>query len=178
MPSRVKTPPSLRIGHGYDLHRLEPKTPPGRGRPFILGGVTLDHPKGPVSHSDGDAVYHAVVDAIFGALGQPDIGQQFPDTDPAYKGVSRAKFVTAAREAISRASFEIQTLDITVICEQPKLAPLKAQMISNIAHLLQVGIDRVNLKAKTHEDVDAVGEGRAVEVHAVVLLAMVSSGNA
>jgi len=161
---------ALRIGHGYDLHRLEPLAPVGRGRPFILGGVRFDHPVGPVGHSDGDAVYHAVVDALLGALGLPDIGQAFPDTDPKWDGQDSAHFVVAAREAIARAGYAVVNIDATVICERPKLADRKGEMIANIARLLGIDAATVNLKGKTREKVDAVGEGRAVEVHVVALL--------
>ena len=162
--------PPLRIGHGYDLHRLEPPPPTGAGRPFVLAGVRFEHPVGPVGHSDGDAVYHAVVDALLGALGLPDIGQAFPDTDPKWDGQDSAYFVRRAREAVSARGFSLVNLDVTVICERPKLSPAKGAMIANIADLLGIPHDRVNLKGKTHEKVDAVGEGRAVEVHVVALL--------
>lgn len=162
--------PPLRIGHGYDLHRLEPPPPAGSGRPFVLGGVRFEHPVGPVGHSDGDAVYHAVVDALLGALGLPDIGQAFPDTDPKWDGQDSAYFVRRTREAVSARGFTVVNLDVTVICERPKLSPAKGAMIANIADLLGIPHDRVNLKGKTHEKVDAVGEGRAVEVHVVALL--------
>lgn len=167
--------PAIRIGHGYDLHRLEPPPPNGSGRPFILAGVRLDHPVGPVGHSDGDAVYHAVVDALLGALGQPDIGQAFPDTDPAWDGQDSAYFMEAARRRVAELGFGVVNLDVTVICERPKLSPHKARMIANIARALGLDPSQVNLKGKTHERVDAVGEGRAVEVHVVTLLAA-SSG--
>ncbi len=168
------TLPALRIGHGYDLHRLEPVAPAGKGRPFILGGARFDHPLGPVGHSDGDAVFHAVVDALFGALGMADIGQTFPDSDPAWEGKDSSFFVEAARAKVARSGFEVVNLDITVVCERPKLADRKREMIGNIARLLGIDAARVNLKGKTHESVDAVGEGRAVEVHVVVLLAALS----
>jgi 2-C-methyl-D-erythritol 2,4-cyclodiphosphate synthase len=167
---------TLRIGHGYDLHRLEAPPPVGRGRPFILGGVHFDHPVGPVGHSDGDAVYHAVTDAILGALGLPDIGQLFPDDDPRWEGEDSRVFLEEAARRMRGAGWELVNADITVICERPKLSPAKGAMIANIAGLLGTDRTRVNLKGKTHEKVDAVGEGRAVEVHVVVLLA--SSGRA
>jgi len=162
--------PPLRIGHGYDLHRLEPPPPAGAGRPFVLAGVRFEHPVGPVGHSDGDAVYHAVVDALLGALGLPDIGQAFPDTDPKWDGQDSAYFMGRAREAVAAGGFAVVNLDVTVICERPKLSPAKGAMIANIADLLGIARDRVNLKGKTHEKVDAIGEGRAVEVHVVALL--------
>lgn len=167
--------PALRIGHGYDLHRLEPPPPVGKGRPFILGGVRFDHPVGPVGHSDGDAVYHAVTDAILGALGLPDIGQLFPDTDPRWDGEDSRVFLEEAARRMRAAGWELVNADVTVICEKPKLSPHKAAMIANIARLLGVASGQVNLKGKTHEKVDAVGEGRAVEVHVVALLAAAAS---
>jgi 2-C-methyl-D-erythritol 2,4-cyclodiphosphate synthase len=162
--------PSLRIGHGYDLHRLEPIRPAGHGRPFVLGGERFDHPLGPVGHSDGDAVYHAVFDAVMGALGLPDIGQAFPDTDPAHEGRDSADFLRAARERLASEGWRVVNLDVTVVLERPKLSPRKDAMGRNIAALLGLEPGQVNLKGKTHEKVDAVGEGRAVEVHAVALL--------
>jgi 2-C-methyl-D-erythritol 2,4-cyclodiphosphate synthase len=169
---RVSVQPELRIGHGYDLHRLEVLAPQGTGRPFVLGGVRLEHTHGPVAHSDGDALYHAVTDAILGALGLPDIGQLFPDTDPRYESEDSWVFIEeAARQAVER-GYAVSNLDVTVILERPKLSPVKEQMRRNVASALRVEPERVNIKGKTHEKVDAVGEGRAVEVHAVVLLAL------
>jgi len=167
-----------RIGHGYDLHRLEPRPPAGKGRLLILGGVRFDqHPAGPISHSDGDAVYHAVTDAMLGALGLPDIGQLFPDDDPRHESADSAIFIRAAADRIGAAGYAVINLDITVICEKPKLGPHKQEMIANIARLVGCGESQVNLKGKTHEKVDAVGEGRAVEVHAVALLMNTRSGS-
>jgi 2-C-methyl-D-erythritol 2,4-cyclodiphosphate synthase len=161
---------SFRIGHGYDLHRLEPRPPAGQGRPFILGGVRFDHPMGPVSHSDGDAVHHAVTDAILGALGEPDIGQLFPDDDPRNESEDSAVFLREAASRMAARGFALGNLDITVICERPRLSPHKDRMAVNVARVLGCERARVNLKGKTHEQVDAVGEGRAVEVHVVALL--------
>lgn len=172
--SKPSNQPQFRIGHGYDLHRLEPRPPQGNGRVLVLGGVKFpDHPVGPISHSDGDAVYHAVTDAILGALGLPDIGQLFPDDDPRNESADSAIFVTEASNHAAARGFVLSNLDITVICERPKLSPHKPGVIANLARLLNCDPSRVNLKGKTHEKVDAVGEGRAVEVHAVVLLAAV-----
>ncbi len=159
-----------RIGHGYDLHRLEPVAPAGNGRPFILAGLEFDHPLGPVGHSDGDAVFHAVTDAVLGALGEADIGQLFPDTDPANESADSAIFVDAAAQRMRDRGYRIGNLDVTVVCEAPKIGPHKPRMIANLAARLGCEAERVNLKGKTHEQVDAIGEGRAVEVHAVVLL--------
>lgn len=163
----------FRVGHGYDLHRLEPIAPAGAGRPLILGGVRLDHPLGPVGHSDGDALLHAVTDALLGALGQPDIGQLFPDTDPRHEARDSRDFLVEARRRVAGAGWSIVNLDATVILERPKLSPHKEAIRQRLADMLLVSADRVNIKGKTHEKVDAVGEGRAVEVHVVALLARV-----
>lgn len=154
----------LRIGHGFDLHRLEP------GLPLILGGVTLEHDRGCAGHSDGDAVYHCVVDAVLGALSLPDIGQLFPDTDPRFKGCASHVFMTAAYERLAAQGYKIGNVDVTIILERPKMAPHKELIRKNIAQLLHTHVDNVNVKAKTHEKVDAVGENRAVSVHTVALL--------
>ncbi|TVQ61349.1 MAG: 2-C-methyl-D-erythritol 2,4-cyclodiphosphate synthase [Phycisphaerales bacterium] len=175
--------PPIRIGHGYDLHRLEPlDAPPAPSaagkpssdaqpvRPLILGGVRLEHDRGPIGHSDGDALYHAVTDALLGAIAEPDIGQLFPDTDPRHDGAESRVFVAEALRRVRAAGYAVGNLDATVILERPKLGAHKAAMRVNLAELLGVDISRVNVKGKTHERVDAVGEGRAVEVHAVVVL--------
>ncbi len=163
-------PPAWLVGHGYDLHRLEPVAPAGKGRALVLGGVAMESGVGPISHSDGDALLHAVTDSILGALSLPDIGQLFPDTLAENESRDSAEFV---REAVRRAAglgYAVSNLDATVILERPKLSPHKDAMRRSIAGLLGVGVERVNVKGKTHEKVDAVGEGRAVEVHCVVML--------
>ena len=162
--------PNLRIGHGYDIHGLEPLPPKGNGRPLILGGVHLQHDRGPVSHSDGDALLHAVTDAILGALAQPDIGQLFPDNAPENESRDSADFLKAALDRMKAAGFEIANLDATVILERPRIGGVKGQIRANLAKLLDLPESRINVKGKSHETVDAVGEGRAVEAHAVVLL--------
>ncbi len=160
----------MRVGHGYDLHRLEPHPPRGQGRPFVLGGVAFDHPTGPVAHSDGDALLHALTDAILGAIGSADIGQLFPDSDHANEGANSARFL---REAITRmrgAGFEVGNIDCTVICERPKIGPRRGEIVNHLARLLGCDPVCINVKGKSHEQVDAVGEGRAIEVHVVALL--------
>lgn len=157
-------PAPLRIGHGYDLHRLEP------GLPLILGGVTLQHDRGCAGHSDGDAIYHCVVDAVLGALSLPDIGQLFPDTDPRFKDCASHVFMDAAYEKMVQQGYQVGNVDVTIILERPKMAPHKKVIRENLARLLRTDLDNVNVKAKTHEKVDAVGENRAVEVHAVAML--------
>jgi len=171
------SPLPFRIGHGYDLHRLAPQHPsspststPEQGRPFILGGILLPHTHGPISHSDGDALYHAITDALLGALALPDIGQLFPDTDPRHESQDSAIFLAAARDAVLSKNYTIANIDATIILERPKLSPFKDFMRANIAALLNIPLSNINIKGKTHEKVDAVGEGRAVEVHVVALL--------
>ena len=153
-----------RIGHGFDLHRLE------LGHALVVCGCKLDHDRGCVAHSDGDVAYHAVTDAILGALGQEDIGQLFPDNDAAWKDADSAVFVREAIRRMTDAGFALGNLDITVILERPKLGPHKDAMKANLANLLGCDESQVNLKAKTHEGVDALGENRAIACHVVVLL--------
>lgn len=160
----------MRIGHGYDLHRLEPNGSDGAGRAFVLGGVEIEHDRGPVAHSDGDALLHAVTDALLGAIGQPDIGQLFPDDDARNESLDSRVFLEEAVDRVSRAGYRVGNVDATVICERPKISIHKELMRTNLASGLGVGVDRVNLKGKTHEGVDAIGRGEAIEVHCVVLL--------
>ncbi len=160
----------LRIGHGYDLHRLEPIAPAGDGRPLVLGGIQLDHDRGPVGHSDGDALLHAITDALLGAIGEPDIGQLFPDNAPENEGRDSADFLIEAARRVVGAGYSIVNVDATVILERPRIGPHKDAMRARIAELLGMSVGGVNVKGKSHEKVDAVGEGRAVEVHVVALL--------
>lgn len=162
--------PLIRVGHGYDLHRLEPVAPAGPGRPFVLGGVRLDHHLGPVGHSDGDALLHAVTDALLGALAMPDIGQLFPDDDPRHDGQDSAVFLDEAARRVRSAGYAVAHLDCTVVLERPKLAPVKDAMRQNLASRLGVAAGRVNVKGKTHEKLGELGAGLGVEVHAVVTL--------
>ncbi len=162
--------PAMRIGHGYDLHRLEARRPLGRGRQLILGGVRLEHHRGPVARSDGDALYHAITDALLGAICEPDIGQLFPDDDPRHEAADSGAFLAEAARRVRAAGWFIANVDTTVVLQSPKLSPHKGEICANIAALLQVAAACVNVKGKTHEQVDAVGQGRAVEAHAVVLL--------
>jgi 2-C-methyl-D-erythritol 2,4-cyclodiphosphate synthase len=159
-----------RIGHGYDLHRLEARPPAGEGRPLVLAGVMFEHDRGPIAHSDGDAVLHAVTDAVLGAVGLEDIGQLFPDTAAENASRNSADFVSAAVQAARGRGYAVSNLDITIILEKPKLADRKPEMRRNLARMLGLDVSMVNIKGKTHEAVDAVGENRAVEVHVVVLM--------
>ncbi len=163
-PSETKSPLPFRIGHGFDLHRLEP------GHKLIVGGEHLQHDRGCVAHSDGDVVYHAVVDAILGALGQDDIGQLFPDSDAKWKAADSRIFMEEAVRRMNAAGYAIGNLDVTVILQRPKLSPHKAAVKANLAALLGCDLSQVNIKGKTHEQVDAIGENRAIACHVVALL--------
>jgi 2-C-methyl-D-erythritol 2,4-cyclodiphosphate synthase len=159
----------FRVGHGYDLHRLEPLRPRGQGKPFVLAGVRLEHPLGPVGHSDGDTLLHAVTDALLGALGQPDIGQLFPDTDLKWAGAASRVFVEEAVRRVAGAGYALGNIDCTIICQSPKIAPVKDRLRGALAEMLGAPVDRVNVKGKTHELL-ADRADKAVEVHVVVML--------
>jgi len=153
-----------RTGIGYDLHRL------AEGRPLVVGGITVPFEKGPVGHSDGDVLAHAICDALLGAAGAGDIGTHFPDTDPRWKGVASLKFLEHARTLVSARGLKIVHIDAVVICERPKLGPHFPAMREALARALGVDADRVHLKAKTNEGVDAVGRGEAIAAHAIATL--------
>jgi 2-C-methyl-D-erythritol 2,4-cyclodiphosphate synthase len=136
----------------------------------MIGGVAFESDVAAVGHSDADALLHAITDAMLGALGLPDIGQLFPDTDPRFKGADSAAFAAEALSRVRAAGWEVGNVDATLVLERPKLADRKDEVRRRIAALLGIEADRVNVKGKTHERVDAVGEGRAIEAHAVVLL--------
>eukprot|EP00271_Cylindrocystis_brebissonii_P012464 TRINITY_DN31018_c0_g1_i1.p1 TRINITY_DN31018_c0_g1~~TRINITY_DN31018_c0_g1_i1.p1 ORF type:complete len:263 (-),score=34.37 TRINITY_DN31018_c0_g1_i1:382-1170(-) len=159
----------FRIGHGFDLHRLEPNLP------LIIGGVNIPHDRGCEAHSDGDVLMHCIVDAILGALGLPDIGQLFPDNDPKWKGAASHVFMREAVRRMHDAGYVIGNLDATIILQRPKLSPHKPAIIANVCELLQAPAAVVNIKAKTHEKVDSLGENRSVACHTVVLLMRKSS---
>uniref|UniRef100_A0A224XGJ9 2-C-methyl-D-erythritol 2,4-cyclodiphosphate synthase n=1 Tax=Hypericum perforatum TaxID=65561 RepID=A0A224XGJ9_HYPPE len=154
----------FRVGHGFDLHRLEP------GYPLIIGGIDIPHDRGCEAHSDGDVLLHCVVDAILGALGLPDIGQIFPDSDPKWKGAASSVFIKEAVKLMDEAGYEIGNLDATLILQRPKLSPFKETIRSHLSELLGADPSVVNLKAKTHEKVDSLGENRSIAAHTVVLL--------
>jgi 2-C-methyl-D-erythritol 2,4-cyclodiphosphate synthase len=152
------------VGHGFDLHRLEP------GYPLIIGGIDIPFEKGCEAHSDGDVLLHCVVDAILGALGLPDIGQIFPDNDPKWKGAASSVFIKEAVRLMHEAGYELGNLDATLILQRPKLSPHKEAIRTNLSSLLGADPSVVNLKAKTHEKVDSLGENRSIAAHTVVLL--------
>lgn len=154
----------FRVGHGFDLHRLEPNLP------LIIGGVNIPHDRGCEAHSDGDVLLHCVVDAILGALSLPDIGQIFPDTDPKWRGAASSVFVKEAVRLMHQAGYEVGNIDATLILQRPKLSPHKEAIRSNLSDLLGADPSVVNIKAKTHEKVDSLGENRSIAAHTVVLL--------
>jgi len=159
---------SVRCGIGYDLHRL------AEGRPLIIGGITVPFDKGPVGHSDGDVLAHALCDALFGAAGLGDIGTHFPDTDPKWKGADSLKFLERARILLDEKNFKIEHVDAVVILEKPKLGPHFPKMREALAKSLGVAPETIHLKAKTNEGVDAVGRGEAIACHVVATLSSVS----
>ncbi|MBI1375399.1 MAG: 2-C-methyl-D-erythritol 2,4-cyclodiphosphate synthase [Phycisphaera sp.] len=154
----------IRIGHGFDLHRLEP------GHDLVVGGIRLEHDRGCDAHSDGDVVYHAVTDAVLGALAKPDIGQLFPDNDPRWKAADSRVFVEEATRQMREAGYAIGNVDVTVILQRPKLGPHKMTVRENLAGLLGCEVEQVNVKGKTHEHVDSLGENRSIACHVVALL--------
>jgi 2-C-methyl-D-erythritol 4-phosphate cytidylyltransferase/2-C-methyl-D-erythritol 2,4-cyclodiphosphate synthase len=157
--------PNLRIGNGYDLHRLV------TGRPLILGGVNIPFAKGLHGHSDADAVCHAVTDAILGAAGAGDIGRHFPDDDPAWKGANSIELLRRAGTLVTQAGYVVVNIDVTVIAQKPKLSPHAEAMQQNLANALGVSAAQVSIKGKTNEGVDSMGTGDSIAVHAVALLA-------
>ncbi|HUF47636.1 MAG TPA: 2-C-methyl-D-erythritol 4-phosphate cytidylyltransferase [Vicinamibacterales bacterium] len=155
---------AMRVGTGYDLHRLVDR------RPLVLAGVVIDPTRGPHGHSDGDVVCHAAVDAMLGAAGAGDIGQHFPNTDPAWKDAAGLDLLRRAVTIAGAAGWRVGNLDVTVVLERPKLAPHTAAVRQGLADALGLPVEAVGVKAKTNEGVDAVGHGEAIAAHAVVLL--------
>lgn len=160
----------FRIGHGYDLHRLDRLAPSGEGKPLVIGGVAIQSDRGPIAHSDGDALLHAVTDALLGALALPDVGQLFPDDDPAWEDANSLDLLQRAMARVREQGYRVGNLDATVILEAPRLGKRKQEIREVLADALDAPIGAVNVKGKSHEGVDAVGERRAIEAHAVVLL--------
>jgi 2-C-methyl-D-erythritol 4-phosphate cytidylyltransferase/2-C-methyl-D-erythritol 2,4-cyclodiphosphate synthase len=161
--------PAMRIGNGYDLHRLVP------GRPLILGGVTIPFDKGLQGHSDADAVSHAVTDAVLGGAGAGDIGRHFPDTDDAWKGADSIELLRRAAAIVAAAGYAIVNVDVVVIAQRPKLLPYVDAMCDRLAGALGCDRSQIAVKGKTNEGVDSMGAGESIAVHAVALLAAVPS---
>ena len=155
----------MRIGFGYDSHRFED------GRRLVLGGVTIPGATGLKGHSDADVLIHAIIDALLGAAARGDIGSHFPDTDARWKDADSAQLLAAVVEEIAAAGYRISNVDATVICERPKLRPHIDAIRARLAQLLGVDVGQVSVKGKTNEQMDAVGAGVGIAVHAVALLA-------
>lgn len=154
----------MRIGHGYDVHRLVEE------RKLILGGVDVPYERGLLGHSDADVLTHAVMDALLGAAGLGDIGQHFPDTDPSYKGADSLKLLDHVMQLLTQQGWRVGNVDATVIAQRPKLAGFIPQMRSNLAARLRVDESQVNVKATTEEKLGFTGAGDGIAVHAVALL--------
>ena len=154
----------MRIGHGYDVHRLV------EGRKCIIGGVDIPHSKGLLGHSDADVLVHAVMDAIIGALALGDIGKLFPDNDPKYLGADSLILCSAVAQVMHEKGYKIGNIDATVIAQAPKMAPYILQMRENIARVLDTDIENVSVKATTEEKLGFTGEGLGISAHAVCLL--------
>lgn len=154
----------MRVGIGHDTHRLI------EGRPLILGGLRLEHPRGLVGHSDADVVLHALTDALLGAAGLGDIGDAFPDTDPAHKDRDSRHFVEAALAQLRQKGYRVVNVDVIVFAQEPKLGPVKARMRAHLAALLGLDADAVNVKAKTGEKVGAIGRAEAIGCQVVALI--------
>ena len=155
---------NLRIGHGYDVHRLT------EGRALILGGVEIPYEKGLLGHSDADVLTHAVMDALLGAAALGDIGKLFPDSDAAYKGISSIELLKRVKARLAEAGFEAVNLDATILAQAPKLAPYRDEMRGNIACALGIPVSRVSVKATTEEGLGFTGSGEGIAAHAVALL--------
>ena len=154
----------MRIGHGYDVHKLVPD------RDLILGGVKIDYELGLLGHSDADVLLHAVSDALLGAAGLGDIGKHFPDTDPQYKGADSLKLLEIVAQRVKEGGYRVSNIDVTMIAQRPKLAPHIPQMVVNIAGAVGIDPSRVNVKATTEEKLGFTGEGLGMSCHAVCLL--------
>lgn len=154
----------MRIGHGYDVHRLVP------GRDLILGGVKIPYELGLLGHSDADVLFHAVSDALLGAAGLGDIGRHFPDTDPAYKGADSGMLLEIVGQKIAAAGYRVENIDVTMIAQKPKLKDYIPQMQENIAKHLGIAPGQVNVKATTEEKLGFTGDSSGMSCHAVCLL--------
>ena len=154
----------FRIGHGFDAHRFR------RGRKLMLGGVEIPHDRGLYGHSDADAVLHALINALLGAMAEGDIGTHFPDQEPQYKGIASGKLLAEVLRIMRRSRFGLVNADITVLAQEPKLAPHYARMRKSVAAMCRVGVDRISIKAATTERLGWVGKGKGMAATALVLL--------
>lgn len=154
----------MRVGIGYDLHKLV------SGRPFIMGGITIESDRGPEGHSDGDALSHAIVDALLGAANMGDIGIWFPPGDPRFKDSNSMDFLKKAAELVAEKGYQIGNIDSVIICEKPKLSPHYDMMRERIAEALSINIEQVSVKSKTNEKLGEIGSGDAVAAQAIACL--------
>lgn len=154
----------MRIGHGYDVHRLI------EGRKLILGGVDIPFEKGLLGHSDADVLVHAIMDALLGAAAMGDIGHLFPDSDDQYLGRSSLKLLNIVKEKLWEYGYSIENIDATILAQKPKLAPYLQQMRENIAQVLEIELDQINIKATTEEKLGFTGAGEGMAAHAVCLI--------
>nr|WP_314495182.1 2-C-methyl-D-erythritol 2,4-cyclodiphosphate synthase [uncultured Peptostreptococcus sp.] len=154
----------MRVGIGYDVHKLV------EARDLIIGGVKIDHDKGLLGHSDADVLTHALIDAIFGALGEGDLGRHFPDTDPKYKGVDSLKLLAYARDLMDKRGYRLGNADCTIIAQAPKMAPHLSSMIDNFARILDTDRANINIKATTEEGLGFTGAKEGISSQAIVLL--------
>ena len=157
-------PGTIRVGLGHDTHRLGP------GESLVLGGLAIPHDKAAIGHSDADVLLHAITDALLGAAALGDIGEMFPDTDPAFRGADSARLLAEAARRVRAAGWEVGNLDATIVAQAPRMAPHIEAMRTRIAGVLGIAPAQVNVKAKTAEKMGPVGEGRAIEARAVCLL--------
>lgn len=154
----------MRIGHGYDVHRLTP------GRALVLGGVRVPYEKGLLGHSDADVLLHAVCDALLGAAALGDIGRHFPDSDPAYAGIDSRVLLRHCAQLVHKAGYAVENIDATLLAQRPKLAPYLPEMVQNIAADCGIAVGQVNVKATTEEGLGFTGSGEGMAAHAVCLL--------
>ncbi|MBO8136910.1 MAG: 2-C-methyl-D-erythritol 2,4-cyclodiphosphate synthase [Desulfotomaculum sp.] len=154
----------MRVGIGFDVHRLEP------GRPLIVGGVDIPYSRGLMGHSDADVLVHAVMDALLGAAGKGDIGRHFPDDDETYKGISSLELLRQVREIIAAAGYRVNNIDAVIIAQAPRMSPHIRKMEENIARVLEIEVEKVNVKATTTEKLGFTGEGKGIAAQAVVLI--------
>jgi 2-C-methyl-D-erythritol 2,4-cyclodiphosphate synthase len=152
-----------RVGHGFDAHRLV------EGRPFVLGGVRIEHPSGPLGHSDADVLCHAISDALLGACALGDLGAHFPDTDPQWKGADSTRLLAACHELAVRHGWTIANIDATVVVQAPRLAQHVPRMREVLADVLGLAVERISVKAKTSEGMGYTGDGSGIAAYAVVL---------
>ncbi len=154
----------IKVGIGFDIHRLV------EGRRLVLGGVEIPHEKGLLGHSDADVLIHAVCDALLGAMGDKDIGEHFPDTDPKFQDISSVELLKTVLQLVQEKKYRIGNIDTVIVAQTPSLSPFKNQIKRNLAQILGIGQDEVNVKAKTNEGLDAIGKAEGMACYAVATL--------